>query len=108
MDAELVRAGGPSFVWPCRLAWSHTRFALLCSGSALLCCLCVRAHFFPALHCATCARRSPAHLSQLRLQEQLAAVQMQDVAHRLSERSCVEIILKLLETQQIEVCVLFV
>ena len=43
------------------------------------------------------------------MKEQLAAVQMQDSVHRLSERNCVEIVLKLIETKQVEVrCVLLV
>jgi hypothetical protein len=39
---------------------------------------------------------------QRKLQEQLAAVQMQSAVHHLSERNCVEIILKLLQTKSIE------
>jgi E3 UFM1-protein ligase 1 len=38
----------------------------------------------------------------LRLQKQLAEVQMQDAAHRISERNAVEIILKLIEQKKIE------
>ena len=41
---------------------------------------------------------------QRKLQEQLAAVQMQDAVHLLSERTVIEIVLKLQETKQIEVC----
>ena len=36
------------------------------------------------------------------LQQQLATVQLQDTAHRISERNAVEIILKLIDTQRIE------
>ncbi len=40
---------------------------------------------------------------QLALQKQLAAAQMADSAHRISERNAVEIILKLIESKKVEV-----